>query len=233
METHRKKSMKLHIIDSGSRGNCCILFDNNGNQLMIDCGVKYEKIATMINWDNHISCIVTHKKHSDHGLSVDKLIQCGIDVYTHGNFTNVQTFTINNVWNILPIELPHDKDTTSYSFIIYNTIENKTIYFATDCTQLPQLADKKYDLLMIENNYDEETVATQTASGNSQNCGYLRHLSLEYVQSWLCKFANKPKNLVITHLSNSGNISISKIKTTYNSMCDNLYIAQKNMEIQI
>lgn len=224
--------MKLKILDSGSSGNCAILTDKENNQLILDCGIKYEKIITHINFEKPISCLITHE-HKDHSLAMDKLKKCGISVYTHNNFTNGQMLIINNVWKVLPIELPHDKDTTSYSFIIYNTIENKTIYFATDCTQLPQLADKKYDLLMIENNYDEETVATQTASGNSQNCGYLRHLSLEYVKSWLNRFANKPKNLVITHLSNSGNISVSKIKTTYNSMCDNLYIAQKNMEIQI
>ena len=129
-------------MDSGSQGNCAIIKDTSGNQIILDCGIKYEKIITNVDFDKSICCLVSHE-HKDHSLSIEKIRNCGISVYTHGNFTNGQMLTLNNVWKILPIELPHDKDTTSYSFLIYNKIENKIIYFATDCTQLPQLADKK------------------------------------------------------------------------------------------
>src|SRR5574344_2593338 len=101
--------MLLKIIDSGSQGNCAIIKDIQGNQLIVDCGVKYEKIAVALNWTNPISCIVTHKKHSDHGLSIDKLIQCGITVYTHSDFSQSKVLNLLKVWVIVPIELPHDK----------------------------------------------------------------------------------------------------------------------------
>lgn len=224
--------MKLKILDSGSSGNCAILTDNVDNQLILDCGIKYEKIITNVDFDKSICCLVSHE-HKDHSLSIEKIRNCGIGVYTHDNFVNGQMLTLNNVWKILPIELPHDKDTTSYSFLIYNKIENKTIYFATDCTQLPQLADKKYDLIMVENNYSVEIVEENSISGKLVNCGYLRHLSTEYVGQWLIRLSQKPQNLVITHLSNSGNISIPIIQNKLKPLCDNLYIAKKNMEIQI
>ena len=220
--------MKLKILDSGSQGNCAIIKDTQCNQLIIDCGIKYEKIAVEINWDKPIYCLVSHT-HSDHGLSIDKLKQCGITVYSHPDFSQGKVINIDNAWVIVTLELPHDQTTTSYSFLIYNTIEKKSIYFATDCTELPRIADKPYDLIMCETNYDEETSRIQNV--DNSNLGYLRHLSVEYVAAWLKCRQNHPKIFVASHLSNSGNISLKTLNTTLDGLCDKLFVAKKNLEI--
>lgn len=220
--------MELNILDSGSLGNCCILKDSLGNQLMIDCGIKYSRIVPQVDWDRPITCLITHK-HKDHSLSRKEIEMSGVDVYCHNTFTNGQLVKSIRGYSVLPIELPHDIDTTSYSFLIYNKAENKTIYFATDCSMLPQIADKKYDLIMLENNYSEEVIQNNIAQGKELiNKGYLRHLSVEYVQSWLSKLSQKTSVLVVSHLSNSGNITYDIIKDKLSGLASKLVIANKN-----
>lgn len=222
--------MKLKIIESGSNGNCSILSDIEDNQIILDCGIKYERICTELKWNKNIIVLISHIKHKDHSLAMNKLKSCGIDIYSHENLHNGQLIAIGTIWKILPIELPHDETTTSFCFIIYNSIERKNIFFATDCTALPQLADKQYDLFMVETNYDETTAFTNT---NKKHIGFTRHLSVEYVSQWLNKYTVRPKHLCVSHLSNSGNIDIQAIQSQLKDKCYKLYMARKGLTIEI
>lgn len=40
--------MLINVIQSGSKGNCTILTDKNDNQLILDCGIRYENISKNI-----------------------------------------------------------------------------------------------------------------------------------------------------------------------------------------
>ena len=224
--------MELKVLDSGSKGNCALLTDCYGNQLIIDCGVKYEKLAVEINWEKPCSCIISHE-HNDHynTKTVSKINFFGIDVFTKDKMKSGKAFSSNG-YNILPIELPHDKDCNSFAFLIFNCYEGKSIFFATDCTALPRIADKKFDLLMIENNYDQQTVFENKLSNSLKNLGYMRHLSTEYVLQWLSKRTIKANNIVITHLSNSGNIQGGRLCSLYKPYADNVYIAKENFTIE-
>lgn len=222
--------MKIKILSSGSRGNCYILTDVNDSQLILDCGIKYEKIATELNWGKPIACLISHK-HEDHynESTVNRMFKFGLKVFTPTTADNGVSFAYGD-WRILPIELPHDKDCSSFSFIIYNVTEGKSIYYATDCTALPRIADRVFDLFMIENNYDQQTVFQKRLTRNGRNnLGYLRHLSMEYLVNWLKDRKSIVRNLLITHLSNSGNISIDAIINGYDGLCDRLYIAKENL----
>lgn len=224
--------MQIKILASGSSGNCAILRDINGNQILLDCGIKFDKITTEINWATNLFCLISHK-HGDHydKQSVDKLLLSGIKVYTPEYFEN-NAYLATNGYNIAPVRLPHCSDCDSWAFVIYNTIEKKSIFFATDCTELPNLADRPFDLFMIENNYDKETVFINSSKGKIRNLGYLNHLSMEYVLDWLQHRTNKPTSLIITHLSNSGNIAVNKIKERYNGQASAVFIAKQNLLVE-
>ena len=224
--------MKIKILSSGSRGNCYILTDCNGNQLILDCGVKYDKVSTELNWGDNCICLISHK-HADHynEQTVKRLSMFGIAIYADSTIANESIINYGN-WTILPIALPHDKDCDSFSFIIYNTAEKKSIYYATDCTALPKISDRVFDMFLIENNYDQETVFQKKLTNGKYNLGYTRHLSMEYVVGWLKERKSIVRNLVITHLSNSGNISIPSIRDSYKGLCETFYIAKENLSIE-
>lgn len=52
--------MNVKIINSGSNGNCTILEDTNGNQVLLDCGLSYETIISNINYSKLICVLVSH-----------------------------------------------------------------------------------------------------------------------------------------------------------------------------
>ena len=204
----------------------------SGNQLIIDCGIKYEKLVVDINWEKPCSCIISHE-HTDHfnKATISKLKLFGIDVFAKCDMKNGKTFSVNG-FNILPIELPHGEDCTSMSFIIFNYYEGKSIFFATDCTKLPRISDREFNLIMVENNYDELTAFKNRINGNAQGVGYMRHLSTEYVLKWLSIRMQKAKNILITHLSNSGNIQVGKLRELYAPYAEKIFIAKENLSIE-
>lgn len=50
----------MKVLGSGSDGNCIILTDNNGNELMLDCGLRYEIIASKCNLQKLNAILCTH-----------------------------------------------------------------------------------------------------------------------------------------------------------------------------
>ena len=52
--------MLLDVLASGSLGNCYILTDKSGSQLMIECGIKYEKIVPHIDFEKLDCLLLTH-----------------------------------------------------------------------------------------------------------------------------------------------------------------------------
>lgn len=52
--------MLVRIINSGSDGNCTILKDSKENELMLDCGLSYEIIASQCNLRKLDAVIASH-----------------------------------------------------------------------------------------------------------------------------------------------------------------------------
>jgi phosphoribosyl 1,2-cyclic phosphodiesterase len=74
--------MRLHIINSNSDGNCYLFTDNKGETLIVECGVRFERIKQALNFDlsRVVGCLVTHE-HGDHCKGVRDAVQSGIDIY--------------------------------------------------------------------------------------------------------------------------------------------------------
>ena len=221
--------MKINVLASGSHGNCAIITDSLGCQLILDCGIKYDNLSTEINWDKPVSVLISHK-HSDHynPLTMKKLKMLDIPIFDESCFED--NMAINSqYWKILTIKLPHSVDTHSWAFLMYHTIDRKTVFFATDCRELPRLSDRPMDLIMVENNYSEIKVVENICANRLTNLGYTNHLSAEYVFDWLSKRKSICKNLLITHLSNSDNISLCGLSHLYDHCAQNVYIATKKL----
>lgn len=74
--------MKLHIINSNSQGNAYILEANNGEALLLECGVTFDRIKKALNFklSRAVGCLVTHE-HQDHCKAVKDVMKAGINVY--------------------------------------------------------------------------------------------------------------------------------------------------------
>lgn len=230
--------MKVDIIQTGSLGNATVLTDADNNQLLIDCGTKYEAIVPHLGMLYKLSLIITHQ-HGDHVACADKFsflgipscaplevcknIPFGSTVAEHG-----KVVALGSAWKVLPISVPHG-DCECFAYIIVSTVEHKKIFWATDLQKMPLIADSDdWSLIAAECNYDEEAVAEATAKGTLQNLGFRNHHSLQSLSEWLGYRRHKPRRLCAIHLSNSGLIQPDAIRQTLVPQCQELIIGKKN-----
>lgn len=230
--------MKVDIIQTGSLGNATVLTDSANNQLLIDCGVKYEAIVPHIGSVYRLSLLITHK-HGDHTASLQNFSFLGIpscapaEVCAELPFgsqiaEHAQQIQLGEAWSVLPITVPHG-DCECFAYIIVSTVEHKKIFWATDLQKMPLIADSDdWSLIAAECNYDEEAVAEAIAKGTLQNLGFRNHHSLQSLSEWLSYRRHKPRRLCAIHLSNSGLIQPDAIRQTLAPQCQELIIGKKN-----
>jgi Cft2 family RNA processing exonuclease len=181
--------MNYKIISSGSRGNCVIIHGD----IMIDCGVPYNKIKEDLYDIKYL--IITHI-HSDH-LKIDTLTKIAAN-FPHirliGNFEVHSVFAMNHIANagfeietehytFLPFECVHDVLCYGYCW----TYEGKEIIYATDTGTLENAPDRKYDYFFIESNHDEEKLEKVRGQNRGSYDPYLsgkRHLSTQQAKAF-------------------------------------------------
>lgn len=85
--------MTLTCLGSGSSGNCYLL-DNDGEVLILDCGISIKEIQSAMNWDfsSVVGVIVTHA-HKDHKRCLSELDKFGVPSFTPYLYSGFQRKT--------------------------------------------------------------------------------------------------------------------------------------------
>lgn len=180
--------MNYKIISSGSKGNCVII-----NDLMVDCGVPFNKIKDELYEIKYL--LVTHI-HSDHvrpaTLKNIKTLFPRIKII--GNYEVHQTFGVDVIANsgfevitddyiFEPFECVHDVLTYGYTW----KFGESDIIYATDTSSMDNAPDRKYDYLFVESNHDEkklELAANQVRGGYNPYLSGKRHLSTQQAKTF-------------------------------------------------
>ena len=187
--------MTYKIINTGSDGNCTIIDE----EIMIDCGVSYAKLAPYIN---KIKLIMLTHIHCDHFNKttikriakerptlrfgccewlLQDLINCGVEL------GNIDLYTIGKKYDygdfqLIPIKLYHDVKQCGYR--VFKGGE-KLIY-ATDTYTLDGIKAIEYDYYLIEGNYqDDEELSSRAINTYYESRVKRTHLSKEYATNWL------------------------------------------------
>lgn len=218
--------MEVKILNSGSDGNSAILTDSQGNQLVLDCGISFEQYAKELNLTKCDALLVTHF-HSDHNKSIKDFNKRFVDIFSPDNIQDNKLIELQN-WRILPMELQHN--ITCFGFLIVNRIENKKIAYITDTTYIPNLPNN-LDLLIMECNYDYEIAYQKEINGQLANLGFKNHLCKQQIIEYFNNKQIKPKNYIISHLSNSGLVSADNLLESLNFASSNTMIAQKGLRV--
>lgn len=223
--------MEVKILQTGSKGNATILTDVAGNQLLIDAGLKYDRIAKHIFDFSKLTVAITHG-HGDHALCADRFV--GLCKVVAVGTAKPKQIVRSGVWRIMPLEVPHG-DCPCYAYIIVNDLERRKIFWATDLTALPRLAAAdSYDLFAVECNYETDLAMDAALRGDKRSKGYENHMSVETLRSWLQSLDAKPQSLCLLHLSNSGLINRDDLKMLFGGFCrTHFYIGDKNCTFKI
>jgi phosphoribosyl 1,2-cyclic phosphodiesterase len=212
--------MRLKVLGSSSAGNCYIL-ENDKEALIIECGVRIEKIkqALKFNLSKVAGCLVSHE-HLDHCKSVVDIIKSGINVYTTSGTYKGMNFETNHhrakiidpghqftvgSFKVIPFDVKHDAQ-KPVGFLI-NHDETGTVLFVTD-TYYVETRFRGLNNIIVECNYSQEILDSKLAAGATpdflRNRIFKSHMNLNTCKDLLrANDLSGVNNIVLIHLSDS------------------------------
>ncbi len=177
----------INIISSNSDGNMTIV----NNDLVIDAGILYKlPKPSMIK-----AIIVTHK-HSDHYKFFNTYSKQGYNCILSEPNT---TYNLD-YYKIIALPISH---TIENNCLVISDYKNKRNYlYATDLTNLDYKFNNKFDIAMIEINYDTDTLASKFDKINNQRINNKIYGHLSFETFVFQKLYNLSDTFVIMHYTN-------------------------------
>lgn len=206
--------MKLHIINSNSDGNCYLFTDNKGNILIVECGVRFEKIKQAMSFDfsKVVGCLVTHE-HGDHCKGVKDAVKAGLDIYASAGTIKgmkIDSHRLNAInkgakfslgpFDIIGFDVHHDVN-EPLGFLLRHE-EMGTTLFLTDTIYcdytFPGLTN-----ILIEANYSQDIIDEKLSENRFlRNRVIQSHMSVETaIKTLKANDLSKVNNIVLIHLS--------------------------------
>lgn len=206
--------MLLKCAGTGSKGNSYALIADNGEVLMIECGVKWSETMKMIDYQTSkvAGCVASHA-HSDHLRSYKDCLHYGIPIYT--NDETAEHFEIISgekmigkperipfevgSYRVTPFYLPHD-NTPNFGFLIDFPDDAGRLLYATDFEYLPYtFKSLKINYFLLECNHQADLVDRSEAKYEHSLRG---HSELETVKE-IVRVNKTPdmRNVILCHLS--------------------------------
>ena len=207
--------MKVDLICSGSKGNCCLI-RNQDTQIVIDCGstkkylMDHFKLASAKIKDTN-ALLITHA-HSDH-ISQIRLFE-GLPVYTYCDLDvdhkSIQPFEVFSIgsFTIRVIPVSHDAYHT-VGFVIQSG--NEKLVYITDTGYIsnkiaPYLKGATY--YIFESNHDMDCLMKSKRplflkQRISSDIGHMNNVD---ASRWLTSLvSNQTKEVVLAHISSDCN----------------------------
>jgi len=209
--------MKIIVVESGSKGNATLIYDE-GRLLLIDMGITLTSLKSALKTIDKklidIDALLLTHSHTDHTKGVQYLdplpIYCTKETYK-GNNVNViepyEKFMVDH-FVITPISASHDASGT-VGFVIKNKKE-KLVYM-TDTGMIPDKSLSKMknaDYYIIESNHNIKKLhqTNRPASLKLRILSDEGHLSNEASAIYMSELVgDKTKEIILAHLSEEAN----------------------------
>ena len=234
--------MILKTVATRSSGNCHLLIADNGETLILDCGVPIKEIKKGLGWNikKVVGVLCTHR-HKDHSLSVKDFRKIGIKIYgLYSNAIPMKTMKMGD-FNVKPFALTttdgkwthtngDGSECPCYGFWIQHP-EMGTMIYATD-TELIKWRFKNVNHILLGVNYDPELLPGDDAKKNHVVRG---HMSIDTA----CEFvkanaSDQLQNVIMCHLSKENADAgkfIEKMKKAVPNV--NMCVAEPGMELAL
>lgn len=230
--------MKLKCISTGSSGNCYTLTSNNGETLILDCGIPIKEIKKGLNWNvkDVVGVLCTHK-HLDHSKSLDDLKKMSIPVFApyqriynkknYGRFT-IYPFPLQTLDGNWTHTDANGEPCPIYGFLITHKEMGRMLYI-TDC-ELIKWKFKDINHILLGVNYDKDLIDRD--STGKANHVFRGHLSIDTACDFVrANYSDSLQNVIMCHLSSENADSDSFIekmkKVAYGANVD---VAEPNKE---
>lgn len=241
--------MKVKILGSSSLSNCYLLQAENGETILIECGVDFKEVKKALDFNlrNVVGCLITHE-HKDHSGYVQKVLEAGINCYmskgtkevlglSHHRANILGEFAKISIgeYKVMTFDTKHDCR-QPVGFLIHHP-EMGLMLFATDTYYL------KYNFeglnhIFIECNYAKDILFKNVELGIINNMLKNRtlrsHFELENVKNFLkANDLNAVRNICLLHLSDK-NSDVGRFKREIEELTDkSVVVAEKDTEIDL
>ena len=234
--------MTLHVLGTGSSGNCYLFKPSKGKYLIIDCGINFKEVKKAVDFDiNSIGgCLQTHS-HGDHSKFTIDFLNAGIDVYMSEqnqkeikidnhriiNIKHNVKFKIDD-FEVLPFKLNHN--VFCLGFLI-NHSESGLFVFMTD-TYYSKYTFEGLNNIIVEANYSKKIIEHKKENNLLGHSNYIHHFSLENCKDMLkANDLRQVNNIVLIHLSDSNSDEKQFQKEVYELTYKNVHVASNGMVI--
>lgn len=206
--------MRLHVLNSNSDGNCYLFTDNEGKTLIVELGMKFDKIKQALDFDfsNVVGALVTHE-HGDHCKGVKDATRFGLNVYASPGTIKgfkIESYRLkpiikNKIFSVGPYDIiafdVHHDTLEPCGFLIRHA-EMGTTLFLTDTIycdfRFPGLNN-----VLIEANYSQDIIDEKLIDNRFlRNRVVQSHMSVETaIKTLKANDLTKVNNIVLIHLS--------------------------------
>lgn len=201
--------MKLKCLGSSSAGNCYLLTSNNGETIILDCGIPIKEIKKGLNWNikDVVGVLCTHK-HLDHSKSVKDFEAMGIQILAPylgdsckpmkmGGFT-VKPFDLTTIDGSWAHTDANGEPCPIYGFLITHREMGRMLYI-TD-TNLIKWKFKDINHILLGVNYDKDLIDRDNAG--KANHVFRGHLSIDTACDFVkANYSDSLQNVIMCHLS--------------------------------
>lgn len=212
--------MKLKCLGSSSAGNCYLLTSNNGETIILDCGIPIKEIKKGLNWNikDVVGVLCTHK-HLDHSKSVKDFEAMGIQIFAPylgdsrksmnmGEFT-VKPFDLTTIDGSWTHTNANGEPCPIYGFLITHKEMGRMIYI-TD-TNLIKWRFKDINHILLGVNYDKDLVDKDNDPKTRHV--FRGHLSIDTACDFVkANYSDILQNVIMCHLSSENADSDSFIE---------------------
>jgi phosphoribosyl 1,2-cyclic phosphodiesterase len=218
--------MKLTCLGSSSAGNCYLLQADNGETLILDCGIPIKEIKKGLDWNikGIVGVLCTHK-HLDHSKSVKDFETMGIPICEPYKALLMNQFLANSYFTVRAFDLTtidgnwthtnaNGEPCPIFGFLITHPEMGRMLYI-TDC-EVIKWKFKDINHILLGVNYDKDLVDTDNPKANHVFRG---HLSIDTACDFVkANDSDSLQNVIMCHLSSENSDSGSFIEKMKNAV---------------
>lgn len=231
--------MYLKCLGSSSAGNCYLLTSENGETLILDCGVPIKEIKKGLSWNikDVVGVLCTHQ-HLDHSKSIKDFKAMGIPIYAPylkidymsmnmGGFV-VKPFDLTTVDGRWTHTNADGEPCPIFGFLITHKEMGRMLYI-TDC-ELIKWRYRDINHILLGVNYDKDLIDKDNTS--KANHVFRGHLSIDTACDFVkVNYTDSWQNVIMCHLSSENadkDLFIEKMKKV--ACGANVDVAEPNKE---
>lgn len=205
--------MKLQVLGSSSKGNAYILTADNGDIVLLECGVRFADVKKAINFQvSKIKFGLISHSHGDHSKYSKSFLDGGVKIFTssdtikatkisHHGWQHLMPKTTVHIgdWSIKGLDVKHD--TQNFAYILQ--YKSNKILFITDCYFIPFKVPGVTNLI-IEANFSNEIIDENGTPVFLHKRITTAHLSLDLCKDFIINSDRSVlNNIVLIHLSDT------------------------------